>query len=75
MKKVSYAVKLSEETSRLVRDYCATKGLKQGYFVELALKEKIEKDEDLEDAQDFIKYAHQEKDAVLFEEYLKTRKK
>ncbi len=71
----SYAVKLSSEVKELVKRYCRAKGLKQGRFVEAALLEKIEKEEDIEDAFEFERLQSQEARAVDFEEYLLSRKK
>ncbi len=71
----SYAVKMSAEVKKLVQGYCERMGLKQGRFVEMALLEKIERDEDVEDAFEFERLRGQEKQAVSFEQYLKGRAK
>ena|GEM_PF-3183084 len=72
---VSYAVKVSPGVRDLVKKYCRYKGLKQGHFVENALLEKIEKEEDIEDAFEFERLKVQEPKAVAFEEYLRSRKR
>ena len=71
--KVAYAVKLSPEVKELVREYCKARGIKQGHFVEVALKEKLEREEALEDALEFRRWRHEEGLAIDFEEYLKKR--
>ena len=37
--KSSYAVKLSPEVKKRLKEFCREHGLKQGYFVEKAIKE------------------------------------
>ena len=69
----SYAVKMSAAVKELVKRYCDQKGLKQGRFVEMALLEKIEREEDIEDAFEFERLRDEEKKAVSFEQYLKER--
>ena len=73
-RKCSYAVKLSPKVKEKVKEFCRTHGLKQGYFVEEAIKEKIERMEDLEDIADFERYKHLEAQARDFKDYLKERK-
>lgn len=71
----TYAVKISSDIIKLVKEYCENKGIKQGYFVEKALQEKIEREEDIEDAYEFTELKIQENNALSFEDYLKKRKK
>ena len=72
--KSSYAVKLSTGIKERLKEFCMTHGLKQGYFVEEAIKERIEQMEDIEDIADFEKYKHLEKQARSLKGYLKERK-
>lgn len=73
MTKIPYAVKISPAVKERLRVYCEERGLKQGYFVERAIEEKLEREEALEDALEFKKWKHEEPHAILFETYLKQR--
>ena len=44
------AVKISSNIREKVRDFCEHYGIKQGYFVERALEEKLEREETVQDA-------------------------
>ena len=74
MVRSSYAVKLSTEVKERLREFCREHGLKQGYFVEEAIKERIEQMEDIEDIADFERYKYLEVQARSLKEYLKERK-
>lgn len=74
MDKISYAIKLEPRLVQNVKRFCHDHGLKQGFFVEKALEEQLEKEESLEDLRDLKIGREQEKNAVSFEEYLKRRK-
>src|SRR5262245_36208458 len=71
---ISFAVKLSEDTRKKVKEFCDERGLKIGYFVEKALKEQMEREEMAEDAKEFALLRHEEPHAVDFDEYLKERR-
>ena len=73
MNKISYAVKVDPRIINKVKEYCIGHGLKQGFFVEKALREKLEKEEFKEDLLDFKNLHSQEADAISFEAYLKKR--
>jgi hypothetical protein len=73
MNKVSYAVKIEPSLADKVKKFCLEHGIKQGYFVEKALKEQLAKEELLEDLLDIKSLKSQEKDAISFEEYLSKR--
>lgn len=73
MNKISYAVKVNPNLISKVREYCAGHGVKQGFFVEKALREQLEKEELKEDLVDLKNLRSQETNAVSFEEYLKKR--
>ena len=72
MNKISYAVKVDPRIINKVKEYCIGHGLKQGFFVEKALSEKLEKEELKEDLLDF-KNLHPQDKAISFEAYLKRR--
>lgn len=73
MNKISYAVKIDSSLVEKIKRFCILHGIKQGYFVEKALREQLAKEEYLEDLLDFRALKSQEKDAVSFEEYLAKR--
>jgi len=73
MEKISYAVKIEPGLAEKVRKFCDEHGVKQGFFVEKALKEQLVREEALEDILDLKTLKAQEKDAVSFEEYLHQR--
>ena len=73
MKKTNYAVKISQEVKEKVRNFCETKGIKQGHFVEEALKQKLEEAENLDDILDLKRLKAQEPQAIPLENYLKGR--
>ncbi|OIO32580.1 MAG: hypothetical protein AUJ70_05350 [Candidatus Omnitrophica bacterium CG1_02_40_15] len=73
MNKISYAVKVDPRLINKVKEYCIGHGLKQGFFVEKALREKLEKEELKEDLLDFKDLHSQEDNAISFEAYLKKR--
>jgi HSP90 family molecular chaperone len=75
MDRISYAVKIEPSLAEKVRKYCLEHGVKQGFFVERALKEQLVREEYLEDLLDFKTLRSQEKEAVSFEEYLSKRKR
>ncbi len=74
MDKISYAVKIESSLAERVRQFCIEHGIKQGFFVEKALKEQLAREEALSDILDFKTLKGQEKDAVSFEAYLKGQK-
>lgn len=74
MDKISYAVKIEPTLAEKVRAFCLEHGIKQGFFVEKALKEQLEREELLEDLLEFKTLKPQEKEAISFEEYLKKQK-
>ena len=74
MGKSTLAVKLDTDIINRVKKFCEERGIKYGFFVEKALKEKLEEEELKEDLLDLKTLREQEKLAVPFEEYLKTRR-
>ncbi|MCD6423527.1 MAG: hypothetical protein J7L42_05370 [Elusimicrobia bacterium] len=73
MEKVTFAVKINPKIKQKLKKFCTEHGLKQGYFVEKALEEKIAQMERMEDIFEFKKLESQEAHAIDFEEYLKKR--
>jgi predicted transcriptional regulator len=70
---ISFAVKLSGEVRKRLKEFCDERGLKIGHFVELALIEKMEREEMIEDAKEFALYRHEEPHAIDYKDYLKER--
>ncbi|MBI4376906.1 MAG: hypothetical protein HY549_10710 [Elusimicrobia bacterium] len=73
--KRTIAVRLHSQVAERVKRYCAERGIKQGFFIEKALLEKIERDELAEDLLDFKKHKPTEESAISFEDYLRMRQK
>ncbi len=73
MSKISYAVKIEPNLAEKVRQFCIEHGLKQGFFVEKALREQLAREELNEDILDLKNLRSQEAQAVNFDEYLKKR--
>lgn len=73
MNKISYAVKIEPSLVKKVKDFCFQHGIKQGFFVEKALREQLSKEELTEDLLDFKNLRSQEESAITFEDYLKKR--
>ncbi len=74
MEKTTLAVKLDTNVINRLKKFCAERGIKYSFFVEKALKEKLEEEEFKEDLLDLKTLRGQEKLALSFEEYLKTRR-
>lgn len=72
-RKVVLAVKVESKIARRLRMLCRDKGLKQGYVVEKALREELEREELAEDLKDLKSLREYEERAVPLEEYLKSR--
>ena len=73
MDKVAYAIKIDSALVEKIRVFCAEHGIKQGFFVEKALREQLVREELVEDLFDFKNLRSEELNAVGFEEYLKLR--
>ena len=70
---MSYAVKVNPCLVKKVKEYCVHHGMKQGFFVEKALKEQLEREEFKDDLLDLKNLQSQESNAISFESYLKKR--
>ena len=73
MNKVPYAIKIDPHIVNRIKKYCLEHGIKQGYFVEKALREQLAREELAEDLLDFKTLRSQEDKAMSFEDYLKNR--
>ena len=73
MNKISYAVKVDPFLIKKIREFCIEHGMKQGFFVEKALREQLAREELAEDLLDFKNLRSQEESAIGFEEYLRKR--
>lgn len=73
MEKITFAMKIDEGVLRDFKGFCKEHGIKYSFFIEEAIKEKLEEEELREDILDFKTLHKQEKSAVPFEEYLRRR--
>jgi len=71
--KMSYAVKIDPNLASRIKAFCVVHGLKQGFFVEKALREQLAREELAEDLLDLKSLRSQEDSAIDFKEYLKKR--
>lgn len=75
MAKSSFAVKLEKEFQDEFKEFCESRGLKQGPFVEKAIREQMEREELAEDLLDLYMLKTGEQNAIPLEEYLKKRQR
>jgi len=68
------SIKIEKSLIQQIKDFCQLRGLKQGFFVEKALKSQLEREELIEDIVELKELRSQEKGAAPFEDYLKKRK-
>ena len=68
------SIKIEKSLIQRIKEFCQDHGLKQGFFVEKALKAKIEREELAEDIIELKELRPFEKNAVSFDDYLKKRK-
>jgi len=68
------SIKIEKSLIQKIKEFCQEHGLKQGFFVEKALKEQLGREEMVEDIIELKELRSQEKDALPFEEYLKKKK-
>ncbi len=74
MSKALFAIKINEQVIKNFKAFCEDHGIKYSFFVEEAIKEKLEEEELKEDLLDFKTLHHEEQSAVSFEEYLRARR-
>ena len=68
------SIKIEKSLIQKVKEFCRSHGLKQGFFVEKALRERLEKEEMIEDIVELKELRSQEKSALPLTDYLKKRK-
>lgn len=68
MQKVGYTVRISPSLLEKVKGFCKTHGIKSSFFMEDALRAKME---DLSDIAEFDKLTYETKNAIDFKEFLK----
>ncbi len=73
MGKTTFAMKISEEVLKDFKSFCKEHGIKYSFFIEEAIKEKLEEEELKEDILDFKTLRKEEKSAIPFEKYLRRR--
>ncbi|MFH1868140.1 MAG: hypothetical protein ABH843_04130 [Candidatus Omnitrophota bacterium] len=69
-----FSIKIEKSLIEKIRDFCQAHGMKQGFFVEKALREQLEREEMAEDIIELKQLRYQEKSASDLDEYLKKRK-
>ena len=74
MAKTLFAIKINEQVIKDFKAFCENHGIKYSFFVEEAIKEKLEEEELREDLLDFKTLRSEEQSAVSFEEYLRARR-
>lgn len=73
MEKTTFAIKISEDVIKNFKAFCKKHGIKYGFFIEEAIKEKLEEEELKDDILDLKTLYKEEKTAIPFEEYLRKR--
>ncbi len=68
------SIKIEKSLIQKIKEFCGAHGLKQGFFVERALKAELEREEMIEDIVELKELRSQEKNAVSFDDYLDKRK-
>lgn len=69
------SIKIEKSLIQRIKEFCMNHGLKQGFFVEKALRTQLEREEMAEDIVELKELRYEEKSAVSFDDYLKKRKK
>jgi len=72
-KTATFSLRVSSNTIGKVKTFCKEKGFKIGIFIEQAVKEKIEREELLEDSRDVIRLRYEEPMAAPLEDYFEKR--
>lgn len=73
MDKTTFAIKINEKVIQDFKTFCKSHGIKYSFFVEEAIKEKLEEEELKEDLLDLKTLRKEERFAIPFEKYLKER--
>ena len=71
--KATYALRIDPALRNRVRAFCEARGLKQGFFVEQAIREHLEREDLLEDLRDFKRLRPEEALAIDLSTYLARR--
>jgi len=69
-----FSIKIEKSLIQRIKEFCQEHGLKQGFFVEKALREQLEREEMTEDIIELKQLRYQERGAADFGDYLKRRK-
>lgn len=67
------SIKIEKSLIQRIKEFCHDHGLKQGFFVEKALKAQMEREELAEDIVELKELRSFEENAISFNEYLKKR--
>jgi len=73
MEKTTLAVKINKDVIETFKKFCNEHGVKYSFFIEEAIKEKLEEEELREDILDLKTLNKEEKMAIPLEEYLRRR--
>ena len=73
MEKTTFAIKISRGVVKDFKTFCKEHGIKYSFFVEEAIRGKLEEEEIKDDILDLKTLHKEEKQAVPFEEYLRKR--
>jgi metal-responsive CopG/Arc/MetJ family transcriptional regulator len=73
MEKTTFAMKIDKGVLKDFKSFCKEHGIKYSFFIEEAVKEKLEEEELKEDILDFKTLRKEEKLAIPFEKYLRRR--
>ena len=73
MSKSTFAIKISDKVIEEFKKFCNSHGIKYSFFVEDAIRKKLEEEEFKEDLLDLKVLRKEEKNAISFEEYLRKR--
>lgn len=73
--KAVFSIKIERSLVQKIKDFCQAHGLKQGFFVEKALKAQLENEELAEDILELNQMRSHEESSISFDEYLKKRKR
>ena len=71
--KATYALKIDMALRNRIRAFCEARGIKQGFFVEQAIREHLEREELLDDVKDLKRLKPEEALAINLSTYLARR--
>ncbi len=72
--KNTLSIKIEKSLLNQTKEFCEMHGLKQGFFIEKALRSQLDREAMIEDIVELKELRSQEKNASTFDEYLKKRK-